>query len=268
MSDNEFDYSEYKPSDYEKLRYLFNGNSLIDFHYFDNYVSFSDSDNSIRISVDGGNEYHMAQDLLDKYFNVPSGKDEDDEMPESYAQLLAHFKSKFDIDTKEFDYYKSEYYSNHPEMSAEGLLKVLSCANIRLKLGEGILDFIYADFKSEYQKTYRFYDLLGGISEELYPAPPTTEMVSEKVLDYDHQKALDFNAYTETVSYIYEMMPKSLYSQIFPPIFHGKERLKSLKYYMIYLQKLQEMYLEMIEFCFDKNFYPEVLGNLCPHERY
>ena len=40
------------------------------------------------------------------------------------------------------------------------------------------------------------------------------------------------------------------------------------KYYAEYLVILQNEYLELIKFCFDENFYPNVLGKLSPVERY
>ncbi len=61
----------------------------------------------------------------------------------------------------------------------------------------------------------------------------------------------------------------SLYSAICPPNFTDTsyEKIKKLKWYLSCLLWLQDEYKEMIEFCYDEDFYPEILGSLYPSER-
>lgn len=61
----------------------------------------------------------------------------------------------------------------------------------------------------------------------------------------------------------------SLYTAICPPVFsHQAHSIDALKRYYDYLIFLQAEYLEMLEFCFDEEFYPDVMGGLYPSERY
>lgn len=61
----------------------------------------------------------------------------------------------------------------------------------------------------------------------------------------------------------------SLYTAICPPNFTDRsfDKIKKLKWYLSYLLWLQDVYKEMIEFCYDEYFYPEILGSLYPSER-
>ena len=61
----------------------------------------------------------------------------------------------------------------------------------------------------------------------------------------------------------------SLYSAICPVMFEGKWNLNhGLQSYGDYLRTLQEKYLELIEFCFDEDFFPNAPGHLHPAERF
>ena len=61
----------------------------------------------------------------------------------------------------------------------------------------------------------------------------------------------------------------SLYSAICPPVFeHDSVPDKGLRRYYHCLTMLQKEYLELLEFCFHKTYFPEVLGELHPAERY
>lgn len=61
----------------------------------------------------------------------------------------------------------------------------------------------------------------------------------------------------------------SLYSAICPPVFKGafKGDKKRLQWYGSYLLELQKEYKELIKFCYDEDFHPEILGKLYPSER-
>lgn len=79
----------------------------------------------------------------------------------------------------------------------------------------------------------------------------------------------DFLAYERTFSDLKDVAYASLYTAICPPLFTDdrvREKEK-LQWYGNYILELQKEFLEMIEFCFDEGFYPEVLGGLYPSER-
>ena len=75
--------------------------------------------------------------------------------------------------------------------------------------------------------------------------------------------------YQDTCVTTKDIIYESLYTAICPPVFPAEnETIASLNRYATYIKTLQKLYLEMIEFCFDEDFFPEVLGGLYPHERY
>ena len=55
---------------------------------------------------------------------------------------------------------------------------------------------------------------------------------------------------------------------ICPPVFEDETDSRALKRYYSYLCNLQKEYLELLEFCFDETFYPNVLGQRHPAERF
>ena len=55
---------------------------------------------------------------------------------------------------------------------------------------------------------------------------------------------------------------------ICPPVFADETNSKALKRYYSYLRDLQKEYLELLEFCFDESFYPDLLGSRHPAERF
>ena len=64
-----------------------------------------------------------------------------------------------------------------------------------------------------------------------------------------------------------EVFYASLYTIIFPPLFMKKTE-RAVEFYRQYLRILQTEFLELIEFCFDKDFRPGVLGKLYPSPHY
>lgn len=59
----------------------------------------------------------------------------------------------------------------------------------------------------------------------------------------------------------------SLYTAAFPPCFTDPNQ-KTYTFYLHYLAVLRNEFLEKIEFCFDKDYYPEVLGGYTQVQRY
>ena len=79
----------------------------------------------------------------------------------------------------------------------------------------------------------------------------------------------NFYSYEMTFYEIKDIAFASLYTAICPPNFTDRsyDKIKKLKWYLSYLLWLQDEYKEMIEFCYDEDFYPEILGSLYPSER-
>ena len=92
---------------------------------------------------------------------------------------------------------------------------------------------------------------------------------TEKIYSSDYSVAKDYLRYQDTCATTKDIIYESLYTAICPPVFPAEnETVASLNRYATYIKTLQKLYLEMIEFCFDEDFFPEVLGGLYPHERY
>ena len=42
----------------------------------------------------------------------------------------------------------------------------------------------------------------------------------------------------------------------------------TMRAYYLYLKNLQKEFLDLIEFCFDDEYYPDILGKMKPYERF
>lgn len=147
-----------------------------------------------------------------------------------------------------------------------GLVHVLSGAVIDLQIGKGILDFIYADFKTPFNESYGFvsaFDNLIKNSEdkrrfEINEKP-------EKIYNCNQENIEMFFRYTDSKLFIENIANASLYSAICPPVFLEENLpVEGLTWYYNYLITLQNEYKELIEFCFDEDFYPEVMEKIKP----
>lgn len=169
------------------------------------------------------------------------------------------FHNKFSIDISTFHYHKDLFYSEHPNIPEQTLNNVLSGATISLDLGHGLLDFIYADFVS----ISRFQLILHHTFPRNIQTPPIDfENDSEFYLE-------EYYLFSATMFDIHEILYSSLYTAICPPFFSAEDhRYEYLVTYINYLIKLQKEYQSLFEFCFDESFYPSVLGELPPAERY
>ena len=75
-----------------------------------------------------------------------------------------------------------------------------------------------------------------------------------------------YERFSDTFPLIESIAYSSLYSTIFPPFIKG-DLTNSVARYGNYLLALQKEFLELIEFCYAEDFYPEILGSLYPSER-
>lgn len=189
---------------------------------------------------------------------------------EKNRALREHFSAKYNIDWDDSDKYFQDLMDEYEIKKKEPLHNVLSGAVIDLQIGEGILDFIYADFKTPFKESYGFvsaFDNLIKNSEDKRRFEINEK--SEKIYNCNQENVEMFFRYTDRKLFIENIANASLYSVICPPVFL-KENLpvEGLKWYYNYLLTLQNEYKELIEFCFDEDFYPEVMEKIKPAERY
>ena len=287
------DFSEYKVSNNEKFQAKLKNSKYAHFNYFVNNARFIEESKYIIINVDRGCEYNLMKYYLD-VFDKEEAEHRDvhsenlsPEEEEEYEELrlekieenkkqMELLKAKYDIDTDRAEYDWELFYKDNPEIKEQPLNNVLSGTRIKVKLGEGILDFIYTDFDPAIQKSAFLPVLLKKLAGTIHEEGGVTtqqkdndDSHTEKIYSSDYSVAKDYLRYQDTCATTKDIIYESLYTAICPPVFPAEnETITSLNRYATYIKTLQKLYLEMIEFCFDEDFFPEVLGGLYPHERY
>ena len=125
-----------------------------------------------------------------------------------------------------------------------------------MPLGEGLLNFCCANFSTAFEHCEKAYRELSQKPTPLGKIHSAEEGVIQL-----------YELYEEVFPTLSEIFYSSLYTASFPPQFVNCTE-KALEYYRRYLLTLQSEFLELIEFCLDKNYRPGVLGRLYPSERY
>lgn len=171
------DYSEYKHTDYEKYNIARQSNSYVYYDFFINFASFDPDSKLFSIKVDRVNEDLSMKDAIDEFEELERSlrnvhpdilSDEDIadyeqsrvEGLEKNRALRKHFSAKYNIDWADSDKYFQDLIDEYEIKKEEPLHNVLSGAVIDLQIGEGILDFIYADFKTPLKKATDLFLLL------------------------------------------------------------------------------------------------------------
>ena len=304
----DYDFSEYKADEYEIYQSQRESNKYIDYSYFHNKAFFRSYDNKdFRIVVDGYNEYHS----MTSFFKEEAEKhpesygariflsgltDEDrkiDEEREKYnEQVKKTVSDKYDVEFEDTEETVALAVSNEPDTIIRPYTNVYSGSFINVNYGEGILDFIYADFKTPAKKLYDeakdtegFKNFLIQHSDVIEKAVKNSKVTMEakkkevkpkeikidsKIYDRNQIIVRDFLDYDYSFFLINEIAYASLYTAICPPRFKdtGLEASRLISGYSKYILRLQQEFRDLIEFCYDEDFYPEVLGQLLPVERF
>ena len=288
------DYSEYSHTEYEKYRIRRSNRRDVRLDYFLNYISFKPEEKQFVITVDDYNEYESMRDLFSDFEKeraereggayVPhhfefDPQNENEEDVETMQEVRKENEERFSRLRKKYVFLdlKDTEVIDGIEVPIDYGQKINLYSGLRIKMnyGEGILDFLYADFRKPLQEafdTVHIGEMLAeygktlGLNKEpdvISDEPP------EKVYSETQAMVEDFLAYERTFSALKDVAYASLYTAICPPLFTD-ERVREkekLQWYGNYILELQREFLEMIEFCFDEEFYPEVLGGLYPSER-
>lgn len=294
MADREHDFSEYKATDREIYYARRRGNKDLFYDYFDNEVRFIPDKKHMWLRVDNGKEDFIMCDIMEESDEQHGLKpdvlteeelreyaEDDAETQAENAEWVKYFEEKYNI-----DFEKQEYIFRKDSDSDEIPLpmnNVLCGCNIKLNVGEGILDFIYADFETPYKENYmgaRLHKIISeaaleNISDE-YKAFKEEMLATYGKTDHEPRKILSkadliydkYLRYRSTVGMIKEISYASLYTAICPPVFNEHHEYEAYKIYFSYLCMLQKEFLELIEFCFDDEFYPEIFAKYPPHERF
>ncbi len=281
-----FDYSEYEASGNELTHIKRRGNKFIKYDYFDNTVRFSNEHKGMVVYVDSTKEDYFMMDFIEQsdkqHGRKPiviseAGKKEEEEYKneckaenEAYLEL---YQKKYYVDFNTRRYHLNPYRENgeFPDILNNFLC---GCA-VHLRCGDGILDFIYADFENTYEevsgKAYvaELLKQAGKIHRGESSDDAKSEPRKQKILNKVDEIVEIYHRYVSTIISTKALCNTSLYSAICPPVFLiENEDYTAIREYYHYLTGLQKEYLEMIEFCYDEEFYPEALGDMYPHERF
>lgn len=249
-----FDLSEFQRPESADYYSRWSGCKDLSPSFFENSVSYSREEKKLYLNVSPIYEFEAMFDLYeDLEYPVPEKyqREPTEQEVESWRDGLQALREKF-----ERTFCVNPPDPLYPYDASEQRINAFSGTTVVVPLGEGILNFCYADFNSAFENCGAAYRKLTQTNN----APPSIRNASEGVIHI-------FEQYEELFPAISEVFYSSIYTATFPPQFVRKTE-KALAYYRQYLSCLQTEFLELLEFCLDKNYRPEVLGRLCPSERY
>ena len=180
--------------------------------------------------------------------------------PDQSDKELKNYINSCDMFPPNFECFPSMQMVSNPDLdSDENEIEVvrlipLSGGSVDFPLGEGLLNFLYADYESVCAAEKLTFEKEGGTS------PIQFESEAE-------QKVFDYLCLAETVKHFRPVIHSSLYTMLFPP-FLKKRTKKELSAYLAYLKALQTRLMELITFVFDEEYYPSILKNLSVNQRY
>lgn len=238
--------------------------NAVKFDYFENEARTPDEKHFV-ITVDPEKENFAIGNTLwihNKMKPFPKMKEKNaidskdyDERRKKLQSIQENLSKNFEMDFSGREHLLEVFSKSNFEEIPDAANNALGGGIIAGKYGEGILDFVYADFD-------KIYDELKD--KEFVVKYPLSE--GDGPLDtYYNQYA----NYCNTLYNYEDLFAASLYTYICPPVFANVQKENvHLQFYMMQLKYWQSVYLDLLEFCYDENYYPEFLENLCPHERY
>jgi len=240
MVQPDFDLSEYQRSDYPSYLSHWDGCAGLSPSFFENSVSYSAEEKKLYITVSPVYEFETMLDLYEKLEHP---------FPEAYQKEVAEDEV---LVWREALQETREKFGNtflvqppvplYPFDSTENRINAFSGTKIIVPLGEGILNFCYADLTSAFEHCTEAFQKLTQIDD----APKTVRSAEEGII-------LIFELYVKVFPVLSEVFYASLYTVCFPPQF-TKVSAETLNYYRQYLSFLQAEFLELLEFCLDKNY--------------
>ncbi len=272
------DYSQCMMTDYDI--YLIdrsNSDEIVD-DYFQNYVVFDNVKKEFFVEIDFQKEYHHMFGFIEQY-DMMMNADIKSKLekrykpyPQGYLGFIEGENIKYynilinSYDIEKYDFSRDSFYRSNPQYFKRPYLNVLSGHKVKLSYGEGILDFIYADFFSSCWDQYENfvcdpreddYDSRYHNSESI---TVYNELQDKVELLYDFER---------TMHSVYKIVYSSIYTAICPPRFEKDfDPYVVIEWYADRLQVVQSEFLWLIEFCYDEDYLPEILGKMTPQERF
>ena len=275
--------AENKPSkefsEYDKYRIVRSNSKNVRLDFYHNRVKFYPEKKTINIVVDSWERDEYIDELIEaderehakklgSSYNAYESAEEETEYEkdnlEECQEYFGKFKSKYNFRASGL---AGPFADDTGELK-NAMINIMSGSNVTLNYGEGILDFIYADFLTPVKKAYALFHLLEQWGEENIDSEKYDKKEDEgKTKPTEDEWVLQtYERFSNTFPLIKSIAYSSLYSTIFPPFIKG-DLTNSVARYGNYLLALQKEFLELIEFCYDEDFYPEILGSLYPSER-
>lgn len=226
------DYSEYKHTDYEKYNIARQSNSYVYYDFFINSASFNPDSKLFSIKVDRVNEDLSMKDAIDEFEELerslrevhPDILSEEDiadyeqsrvEGIEKNKALREYFSSKYNIDWDASNEYFQDLMDEYEIKKEEPLHNVLSGAVINLQIGEGILDFIYADFKTPFNESYGFVSAFDNLIKNSEEKNTLILMKNLKKYTTAIRKMLKCFSGIQTANFSLRILQMRLYTQQF-----------------------------------------------------
>lgn len=266
-------------SEYDKYRIVRSNSKNVRLDFYHNRVKFYPEKKTINIVVDSWERDEYIDELIEADEREQAKKlGSSYKAYESAEEEIEYEKDNLKECQEYFEKFKSKYnfrasglagpFADDTGKLKNAMINIMSGSNVTLNYGEGILDFIYADFLTPVKKAYALFHLLEQWGEENIDSEKYDKKEDEgkTKLTEDEWVLQTYERFSGTFPLIESIAYSSLYSTIFPPFIKG-DLTNSIARYGNYLLALQKEFLELIEFCYDEDFYPDVLGSLYPSER-
>ena len=225
-----------------ELTYLTTDKDRVLLSFFRNTVVWSEDEKSIYINVPDAFEYRHC--LHYENCPVPEKMDRDEYL--KYREELDRKRDVFrgKIGIKGYDVWDNTDEGGYPRAW------LMSNTDTKVPLGEGIRNFIEADFESIIKTSPP------DISSHSFPGKAGADIM---------EKASVMGQYT--ADKLKDIINASLYTALFPPCileYNGY----TVQFYLDGLSALHTYFRELMTFVFDAEYEKEILGRLEPHRRY
>ena len=215
MARPNFDLSEYQNSEYTNYLSRWNGCADLSPSFFENSVSYLEKEKRLYLEVSPVYEFECMFDLYeDLEYPIPTAyqREVTEAEVESWRAELQIVREKFGS-----AFQVQPPNPLYPYDSTEQRINALSGTTVVVPLGEGILNFCYANFRSAYEHCASAYQVLTKTAD----APKKIRCTEEGVIHL-------YELYAEVFPTLSEVFYSSIYTAAFPPQFTRKTKQASI----------------------------------------
>ena len=172
---------------------------------------------------------------------------------EDVLDCFEKFSTSFDVSPSMEMVANPDYDSEESEIEARRL-NPISGGSMTFSLGEGMLNFLYADFDAY-------------LTDAETQCDPEHQQIDFHCACEAEQQLFDYYCLEKTVQQFRAVLWSSVYTMACPPFMCQRTK-KELSEYIAYLKALQKKLSDCVEFIFDPDYYPGVLGKMTAQQRY